>query len=194
VSLSAVSAPKWQIGIGTHNQSIFSDSEDWAGVLIPFIDSKSTSINYSSNSTKISGRYFINNNIGVDSNYYLSSTNRCKYIKTRNSIDTVISCGTSGTASGYEMNFLLGTSLIDRGWYGYTGLGYFLDVWEGTNINKTFQGFQSPLAFGYQFKDVSMEMSLTIRSNGVYKEVFNNTDGINFRMAFVSSISLYFNF
>lgn len=163
-STGVMAESQFQIGIGSHNEVVYLDD------LI--IGSGSGASIYeasiSSSALEFSARYLFNNHIGVEGSYYLGGDADVE--EERNGVSTSYTATNLEVTGGMEVNALLGLSLIDHGWFGYTGVGYYIDNWEYDSQSKKYKGTQIPIGFGYNFDSVSIDLQVAVRSASSYDD------------------------
>lgn len=147
-----------QIGAGYHARDISDGSEDYK-------------VDFSS--PVFSARLLPSEHFAIETNYYFSGGG--KYSLSGNSGSS------SFETSGFELNLLLGTSMVEKGFFAYTGVGYFGENWtsnsNGNQYNAT--GLQAPIGVGYNFGAFSVDLQYAYRKPSAYEaEVFDAGDDI----------------
>lgn len=144
-----------QIGGGYHGRFISETNDDYA-------------VNF--NSPVFSARLIPAKNFALETNYYNFGGGR--YTKGSESGPSVFD------NSGLEVNFLLGSSLVDDGFFAYVGVGYFSETWESMTSGNQYgaSGIQAPIGIGYNFGHFSIDAQAAYRNPAAYQgDVFSTT-------------------
>ncbi|TDP01858.1 hypothetical protein [Marinomonas balearica] len=145
-----------QIGGGYHSSFVSENSNDYEA---------------SFDSPVFSARLIPQENVALESNYYYPGAG--DYTKGTDSGRSVFD------VSGLELNMLLSTSLVDEGFYAYTGVGLFSETWESTSSGNQYvaTGLQLPVGVGYNFGKFSIDAQFALRDPDSYtKDVFSADD------------------
>ncbi len=152
----------------TANAHAETNAQIGGGYHARYIEDASSDYSVDFGSPVFSVRLIPHENFAFATNYYYNGSG--SYSQGSNSGPSVFE------TSGLELNFLLGTSFIDKGFYGYAGLGYFSEHWESTTSSSDYiaTGLQAPIGLGYNFGDFGMEVQYAYRDPKAYqKDVFS---------------------
>ena len=82
--------------------------------------------------------------------------------------------------SGYDANIYFGTGLLNDGFKAYVGGGLYNETLEIDNLDfdEDFSGLQVSGGIGYNWKRVSLELAMNIRSIEDYEDFYGADDDI----------------
>jgi hypothetical protein len=94
--------------------------------------------------------------------------------------------------TGFDVNAYFGKGLQSRGFKVYSGVGFYKETLEYNNITENITGAQISGVIGYNWSQVSLDLSISLRTVGDYADYFDsNKDGVT---AASSSLSIAYRF
>lgn len=75
-------------------------------------------------------------------------------------------------SSGFDLLALIGYNLANEGFKFYGGLGVFRDKMKYVGLSETFSGPQLNLGLGYNWSQVALDFSVSLRDSDDYEDVF----------------------
>ena len=76
--------------------------------------------------------------------------------------------------TGFDVNAYFGKGLQSRGFKIYSGLGFYKETLEYRNITEDITGAQISGGIGYNWPQVSLDLSISIRTVGDYADYFDS--------------------
>lgn len=121
---------------------------------------------------QIAARALVNKHLGVDVSYARMGNG-----------DSTVEISSGGlpaadraalenyTSHNTSANFLIGLSMTEAGWYGYTGIGAYHDKWTKSGSESyTFSGLQIPVGGGYNFSWGTIDLQLALKESSEYDD------------------------
>lgn len=158
----------FQVGGGIYQSAVQYD--DYRNAFIEFLGPFSLASSEESataNGTEATLRFIATPYFAIEGNHYFSTSIKCRDYSDKETSADCSSKYDGVKVSGSDINLIFSDDFFEDGFYGYSGLGYYVEERSG-NGTEAMRGFQLPLGFGIKFGPVALDLQVAIKESGDY--------------------------